>query len=231
MSDMEQQQQQHERLPGDKAAKLFIVTACELHALHDLHQQTHCNVLANEELGVFVVEGRRRVRESWRQHNSESEQVGPAREEDWEQHEWTEEHDGDRWLAVCSADMALHMAHQGFVLALAPSATSLSPFVTSKLPRIQPWTPTLQVESQLARLARLHGRELAGLWVRCPVPGQESESVPIVLVRRLHQLPPDWPHGLIPSLSHDTGWRTFSFRGERGRVVTVLNAATSSSAS
>jgi hypothetical protein len=160
-----------------------------------------------------------------------SEQAGPARDEDWEQHEWTEEHEGDRWLAVCSADMALHMAHQGFVLALAPSAASLSPFVTSKLPRIQPWTQTLQVELQLARLARLHGHELAGLWVRCPVPGQESESVPIVLVRRCTNLPPGWTHSLTPSLSHDTGWRTFSFRDERARAVTGHNAATSSSAS
>jgi hypothetical protein len=181
--DMELQQQHGRPL---SASKLFIVTACEPCSLRYLDEQTHCNVEANEELGVFVVEGRRRVQESWSHHMRD--QAGPARDKDWEQHEWTEKHDGDRWLAVCSADMAQQMAHQGFVLTLAPSAASLSPFVVASA---RLWTREQQVESQLARLARLHGHELAGLWVRCPVPGQVAESVPIILVRR--SLPPSGP--------------------------------------
>jgi hypothetical protein len=120
-------------------SKLHVVSLCDRDCLWRIYEQSHCVVMPDQELGVYAVVGRCRRQE--RKHNRTT------------QRGMDDEHDGDRWLAICPQLLAEHMAHQGFVFA------SNSPHPVS--------------------LATLQGRDLEGLSVLCPIAGQPKESVPI----------------------------------------------------
>jgi hypothetical protein len=129
------------------------------------------------ELGVFVVLGRQ-----------------PAVNEDdvWPDKVIIEgerdEHDGEQWLAICSEDVATHMAHQGFTMATKteeegePGASGDQSQSAANLSKEAGRPAQGRRTRRLVRLAELKGRDLVGLSVRCTSVGaeqQESRTVPI----------------------------------------------------
>jgi hypothetical protein len=146
-------------------AKLYVASVCPVSALGQVMTQTQCGV--GHDLGVFIVQGRRLQRNDDYCHLTE----------DWQQHYWTDAHDGDRWLAVCSDTAAQHMVHQGFVLAAAASPSDAPDAPPPPVSVVRPTTYLVKLASGLT------GHDLVGLSVRCPVPGQQLDTVPIVIAQ------------------------------------------------
>jgi hypothetical protein len=132
-------------------SKIYVVTLCRRHCLVQIYEQSHCAVRTDQELGVYAVVGCRL--QDWKHSKGER---------------TTDDHDGDRWLAICPQAVAVHMAYQGFVFAEASNPVSL---------------------------AALKGLDLEGLSVRCPIAGQPKESVPIRSGEQVRVPPRDLPAG------------------------------------
>lgn len=153
------------------------MSLCEEGRLARSDSQTSCGVDPDAELGVFVVLGRQL----------------PVNEDDvWPDKGVSEdkrdEHDGEQWLAICSEDVATHMAHQGFTMATKieeecePGLSGDQSQLAANLVKEAGRPAQGRRKRQLVRLAELKGRDLVGLSVRCTGLGaehQESRMVPI----------------------------------------------------
>jgi hypothetical protein len=171
----------------DRHTKIYVVSMCHKHLVELVFRQTGCALNQESDLGAYLVLGRRL-------HH---------------RHQRADEHDGDRWVVICSKPCALHMAHQGFVFATVTASNSTDTTTT-------PHQTT--TNTKLVKLAELKGQDLAGLSVRCPIIGQQEASVPIVTVSVTNSPPRTHTRASSRSLhthtQHYTAYHTMEVQGK-----------------